>query len=271
MNPVTDPFEILKTVPLIPLRDLVVFPSTLVPFIIGRPSSIQALEKAGESEKTVFLAAQMDPSLDNPTPKDIHSFGITARVIRTVSMDDKNVKVIVEGKRRARILEYVSTHPFYQVLAKEIRPSEAGGPETPEVLKRVLILFEEYLKLNQNANYQSIIPALRDHTPERIADIISSHLYVPIEEKQNLLETIQSLERLNRLDFLLSHEIARIQAGIRRKDGKAGATGRKSAEGGGKGSGANVFQPAGSGTKKDPGGEDADRRPGKSPEGNRTA
>jgi len=248
MDPVTDPFEILKTVPLIPLRDLVVFPSTLVPFIIGRPSSIQALEKAGESEKTVFLAAQRDPSLDNPTPKDIHSFGITARVIRTVSMDDKNVKVIVEGKRRARILEYVSTHPFYQVLAKEIRPSEASGPETPEVLKRVLVLFEEYLKLNQNANYQSIIPALRDHTPERIADIISSHLYVPIEEKQNLLETIQSLERLNRLDFLLNHEIARIQAGIRRKDGKAG---RKSTEGGGKGSGTNVFQPSGPGTKKE--------------------
>jgi ATP-dependent Lon protease len=256
MDPVKDPFEILKTVPLIPLRDLVVFPSTLVPFIIGRTSSIQALEKAGESEKIVFLAAQMDPSLDNPTPKDIHSFGITARVIRTVSMDDKNVKVIVEGKRRARILEYVSTHPFYQVLAKEIRPSEDTAPETPEVLKRVLVLFEEYLKLNQNANYQSIIPALRDHTPERIADIISSHLYVPIEEKQNLLETVQSLERLNRLDFVLSHEIARIQAGIRRKDGKAGAAGRKSSEGGGKGSGSNVFQPAGQGTKKeDPSGE----------------
>ena len=256
MDPVKDPFEILKTVPLIPLRDLVVFPSTLVPFIIGRTSSIQALEKAGESEKIVFLAAQMDPSLDNPTPKDIHSFGITARVIRTVSMDDKNVKVIVEGKRRARILEYVSTHPFYQVLAKEIRPSEDIAPGTPEVLKRVLVLFEEYLKLNQNANYQSIIPALRDHTPERIADIISSHLYVPIEEKQNLLETVQSLERLNRLDFVLSHEIARIQAGLRRKDGKAGAAGRKSAEGGGKGSGSNVFQPTGQGTKKeDPTGE----------------
>ncbi len=118
MDPVNDALEVLKTVPLIPLRDLVVFPSTLVPFIIGRPSSIQALEKADESEKTVFLAAQMDPSLDNPEPKDIHSFGITARVIRTVPMDDKNVKVIVEGRRRARILEYVSSYPFYQVLVK---------------------------------------------------------------------------------------------------------------------------------------------------------
>ena len=132
----------------------------------------------------------MDPSLDNPAPKDIHSFGITARIIRTVSMDDKNVKVIVEGRRRARILEYVSSYPFYQVLVKEIPPSEETAADVAEVLKRVLLLFEEYLKVNQNANFQSIIPALRDHSPERIADIISSHLFVPLEEKQNLLETI---------------------------------------------------------------------------------
>ncbi|MHB8054923.1 MAG: LON peptidase substrate-binding domain-containing protein, partial [Candidatus Aminicenantales bacterium] len=241
MDPVKDAFEVLKTVPLIPLRDLVVFPSTLVPFIIGRPSSIQALEKAGESEKTVFLAAQMDPSLDNPTPKDIHSFGITARIIRTVAMDDKNVKVIVEGRRRARIVEYVSTEPFYQVLAREIAPSEESADEVVEVLKRVLVLFEEYLKINQNANFQSIIPALRDHSPERIADIISSHLFVPLEEKQNLLETVHAGERLNRLDYLLHHEINRIQAGMRRKSGKTGEGGRRE-------SGTTVFQTA---AKKD--------------------
>ncbi len=241
MDPLKDAFEILKTVPLIPLRDLVIFPSTLVPFIIGRPSSIQALEKAGESEKTVFLSAQMDPSLDNPAPKDIHSFGITARIIRTVPMDDKNVKVIVEGRRRARIVEYVSTEPYYQVLAREIPPSEESADEMVEVLKRVLILFEEYLKINQNANFQSIIPALRDHSPERIADIISSHLFVPLEEKQNLLETVHAGERLNRLDYLLHHEINRIQAGMRRKSGRTGEAGRR--EGG-----TTVFQ---SGVKKD--------------------
>ncbi|MDD8011100.1 MAG: endopeptidase La [Acidobacteriota bacterium] len=227
MDPVNDALEVLKTVPLIPLRDLVVFPSTLVPFIIGRPSSIQALEKADESEKTVFLAAQMDPSLDNPEPKDIHSFGITARVIRTVPMDDKNVKVIVEGRRRARILEYVSSYPFYQVLVKETPPSEETAASLADVLKRVLLMFEEYLKLNQNANFQTIIPALRDHSPERIADIISSHLFIPLEEKQSLLETIKAGERLSHLEFLLEHEIKRIQAGLRRKSGKSGESGRR--------------------------------------------
>jgi len=236
-----DPFEVLKNVPLIPLRDLVIFPSTLVPFIIGRTSSIQALDRASETEKLVFLAAQMDPSLDNPAPKDIYSFGVTAKVIRTVPMDDKNVKVIVEGKKRARVLEYVSTYPYYQVLAKEIKVLEETGKDAQEELKKVLGLFEDYLKLNQNANFQSIIPALRDHTPDRIADIISSHIYVPLEEKQNLLETINSLERIRRLVFLLENEIVRIQAGLRRKDGKTPLPGRKVPAG----QGQNVFQPGG--------------------------
>ncbi len=214
-----EPLEILKNIPLIPLRDLVVFPATLVPFIIGRASSIQALEKSAETDKLVFLSAQMDASLDNPSPKDIYSMGVTAKVIRTIPMDDKNVKVIVEGKRRARVLEYVSSYPFYLVLAKEIQVFEDTSKGSQEEMKRVLALFEEYLKLNQNANFQSIIPALRDHTPDRIADIISSHLYLSLDEKQNLLETINSLERIRRLNFILENEIYKVQSGLR-KEGK---------------------------------------------------
>jgi len=241
-------FEILKNVPLIPLRDLVVFPSTLVPFIIGRASSIQALEKASEGDKLVLLAAQMDASLDNPGPKDIYSMGVTAKVIRTVQMDDKNVKVIVEGKRRARILEFVSSYPFYQVLAKEIKIIEEAGKDVPDHLKRVLALFEEYLKLSQNTNFQSIIPALRDHTPDRIADIISSHLFLPLDEKQNLLETINSLERIRRLNFLLENEIYKHQNNLR-KDGKS--LNRRKVPFGREG-GPNVFTPGGApGQKKD--------------------
>ena len=240
-------FEILKNVPLIPLRDLVVFPSTLVPFIIGRASSIQALEKASESDKLVLLAAQMDASLDNPGPRDIYSMGVTAKVIRTVQMDDKNVKVIVEGKRRARILEFVSSYPYYQVLAKEIKIVEEAAKDVPDDLKRVLALFEEYLKLSQNTNFQSIIPALRDHTADRIADIISSHLFLPLDEKQNLLETINSQERIRRLNFLLENEIYKFQSNLR-KDGKA--LNRRKIPFGREGGG--VFTPAGApGQKKD--------------------
>ena len=208
--------EMIRNIPLIPLRDLVIFPSTLVPFIIGRQSSIQALEKANEKDKMIFLSAQMDASLDNPTPKDIYSLGVTAKIIRTVKSDEKNVKVIVEAKKRARIIEYLSTYPYYQVLAKVIKEIEDHTPEIKDLLKRVLALFEDYLKLNQNANIESIIPALRDTTPERITDIISSHLYLPLEEKQNLLETINTLERIRRLNYLLENEILKIHSKLRR-------------------------------------------------------
>jgi len=230
-----DQSEVIKNIPLIPLRDLVVFPSTLVPFIIGRPSSITALEKAAEKDRMIFLSAQMDASLDNPGPKDIYSMGITAKIIRTVKTDDKNMKVIVEGKKRARIIEYLSTYPYYQVLAKIVKEIEDTSPETQEALKRVLGLFEDYLKLNQNANLESIIPALRDNSPDRIADIIASHLYLPLEEKQNLLETINSLERLRRLNFVLENEILKINSRLRRdsqKPPRRGGAGQKAFPGG---------------------------------------
>jgi ATP-dependent Lon protease len=207
MTDTRDNPEIMKNIPLIPLRDLVVFPATLVPFVVGRPSSIRALERAYEQDKLIFLAAQIDASIDNPMPKDIYTMGVTARIIRTSRTDERNLKVIVEGLNRARILEFVSTYPYYQVQAKVVREIEDNSQETQELLKKVLALFEEYLKANQSANLDSIIPALRENTTDRIADIIASHLYLPLEEKQNLLETINTRERLNRLKFLLQESI----------------------------------------------------------------
>lgn len=211
--------ELTRNISLIPLRDIVVFPSTLVPFIIGRPSSIQALEAAIERDKLIFLAAQMDASLDNPTPRDIYSIGVVAKIIRTIKMDNNNIKVVVEGKKRARIIEYLSTYPYYQVLAKEIKEVETESRELREILQKVLTFFEDYLKLSQNANFESIIPALRENTPERIADIISSHLYLPLEEKQNLLETINSFERIRRLNYILENEIIKVHSRLK-KEGK---------------------------------------------------
>ncbi len=213
--------EVLRNIPLIPLRDLVVFPATLVPFIVGRSSSIQALEKAAEKDKMIFLAAQMDASIDNPAPKDIYSVGVTAKIIRTIRSDERNMKVIVEGKSRARIVEYLSTTPFYQILAKVVREVDDRVPESRELLKRVLSLFEDYLKLNQNANLDSIIPALRENTPDRITDIIASHVFMPLEEKQNLLETVNSFERLRRLNYVLENEILKIHSAYQKDPQRA--------------------------------------------------
>jgi ATP-dependent Lon protease len=213
--------EILRNIPLIPLRDLVVFPGTLVPFIVGRSSSVQALEKAAEKDKTIFLSAQMNASIDNPSPNDIYSVGVTAKIIRTIKSDDKNMKVIVEGKNRARIVEYLSTYPYYQILAKVVKEVNDQVPESRDLLKRVLALFEDYLKLIQNANLDSIIPALRENTADRITDIIASHVYMPLEEKQNLLETGNSLERLRRLNYVLENEILKIHASYQKDPQRA--------------------------------------------------
>ncbi len=214
--------EVIKNISLIPLRDIVVYPSTLVPFIIGRPSSIQALEMATKKDKMIFLTAQIDATLDNPGPKDIYSVGVIAKVIRAIKMDDKNVKVIVEGRKRARIIEFLSTYPFYQVLVKEMKEIEGDSVEAGEILKRVLTLFEDYLKLSQNANFESIIPALKDNSPDRIADIISSHLYLPLEEKQNLLETISVQERIRRLNYILENEIMKVHSRLKKEGKKPG-------------------------------------------------
>ena len=211
--------EIIFNVPLIPLRDVVVFPSTLVPFIIGRPSSIQALERATEKDKMLFLSSQIDASLDNPHQRDIHSMGVLAKIVRAIKMDDNNIKVIVEGRKRARVMEYLSTYPFYQVLVKEVREVESDSPEIQETLQRVLSLFEDYLKLSQNTNFESIIPALKDNSPDRISDIIASHMHLPLEEKQNILETINNFERLRRLNFVIENELLKIHSKLR-KDGK---------------------------------------------------
>ncbi len=222
-----DQSEVLRNLPLIPLRELVVFPSTLVPFIIGRPSSIQALEKALEKDKMIFLSAQMDASLDNPAPKDIYSMGVMAKIIRTVRSDEKNIKVIVEAKKRARVVEYLSTYPFYQVLVKVIKEIEDTSAEGKELLRRVLSLFEDYLRMSQTANIESIIPAIKDTSPDRISDIIASHLFLPVEEKQNLLETINPVERMRRLNYLLENEMLKFQSRSGRSERRR-APGRES-------------------------------------------
>ncbi len=236
--------ENIKNIPLIPLRDLVVFPATLIPFIIGRHSSIKALNKATEGDNMIFLSAQIDASVDNPNINNIYSVGVIAKIIRTIKMDDNNIKVIVEGKKRARIIDYLNTYPFYQVLVKEIKEIKNDSPEVRQTLKRVLSLFEDYLRLSQNANFESIIPALRENSSDRIADIISSHLYLSLEEKQNILETTNNLERIRRLNFILENEILKIHTKLE-KEGKKPGRPKNTKE-----SPQNIF-PAGFNTKKE--------------------
>src|SRR6202043_3351678 len=155
--------EVYETLPIVPLRVVVVFPHMMMPFVIGRPSSTRALEHALLKDKRIFLAAQHDASIDDPRPEDIYTMGCVANVVQSLKLPDGNIKVLVEGVDRARAVGWKEDKGFYRV----------GGPGKP-------------------------------------ADTIAAHLLVGVDEKQNLLEIVSPIERLNRIAGILEIEVDKL-------------------------------------------------------------
>jgi ATP-dependent Lon protease len=203
--------EVYETLPIVPLRDVVVFPHMMMPFVIGRPSSIRALEHALAKDKRIFLAAQHDAATDDPKPDDIYMMGCVANIVQSLKLPDGNIKVLVEGIERARTVEWKEDKGFYRVVVKVVpRPKETAG-DVEATMSRVVSLFEQYVKLSNNLNFDAMISAVRVDDPARLADTIAAHLLVGVEEKQNLLETISPLERLNRISSVLEAEVDKLQ------------------------------------------------------------
>jgi ATP-dependent Lon protease len=183
----------------------------MMPFVIGRPSSIRALEHALAKDKRIFLAAQHDAATDDPKPDDIYMMGCVANIVQSLKLPDGNIKVLVEGIERARTVEWKEDKGFYRVVVKVVpRPKEAAG-DVEATMSRVVSLFEQYVKLSNNLNFDAMISAVRVDDPARLADTIAAHLLVGVEEKQNLLETISPLERLNRISSVLEAEVDKLQ------------------------------------------------------------
>jgi ATP-dependent Lon protease len=203
--------EVYETLPIVPLRDVVVFPHMMMPFVIGRPSSIRALEHALSKEKRIFLAAQHDASIDEPRANEIYTMGSIANIVQSLKLPDGNIKVLVEGVDRARAVEWKEDKGFYRVVVKLVpRAREAAG-DVEALMSRVVTQFEQYVKLSNNLHYDAMIAAVRVDDPSKLADTIAAHLLVGVEEKQNLLEIISSVERLNRIAALLEGEIDKLQ------------------------------------------------------------
>ncbi len=203
--------EAYETLPIVPLRDVVVFPHMMMPFVIGRPSSIRALEHALSKEKRIFLAAQHDASVDDPKESDIYTMGCVANVVQSLKLPDGNVKVLVEGVERGRAIEWKEDKGFHRVVVKLIPRQRETGGDVEGVMSRVVALFEQYVKLSNNLQYDAMVSAVRVDDPARLADTIAQHLLVGIEEKQNLLEIISPLERLNRIAGVLDVEVDKLQ------------------------------------------------------------
>jgi ATP-dependent Lon protease len=201
----------VETLPLVPLRDMVVFPHMMAPFVVGRESSIRALEAAlATPTKRLFLAAQRDPQLDEPKPEDIYAIGVIATVAQSLKLPNGHIKVMVEGQRRGQIEAFEQRGEYLAVRVEAAAAQPADPAELKEYMGKVLGLFEQYTKVSHHLAFESIAASLRMEEPERFADTLSAHLAVATAEKQTLLEAENVYEQLQRLQDLLEIEVEKV-------------------------------------------------------------
>jgi len=200
----------MKRVPMMPVRDMVIFPQMMQPFIVGREASVRALEEALAGEKKIFLATQHDASIDDPKPEEIFTVGTLANIVQSVKLPDGNIRVLVEGVERGKIVQLTSEEGFYRATLKILPGRTEPSPQIDQAVRRVNGLFEQYVKLSQSLNYDTMIAAARVEDPAKLSDTIAANLQIPVEEKQELLENFDVLDRLNRVAEVLESEIEKL-------------------------------------------------------------
>jgi len=200
------------SLPLVPLRDIVVFPQTMVPFVVGRKPSLLAVEKALAGDKKLFLSTQRNARVDDPSAEEINTVGTTASIVQHLKLANGNVKLLVEGNSRARLLEIEQDEGgFFRVEAKSIEQQVEVTPELRDQMKRVGELFERYIKHSPGLPYETMLSTVRISEPGRLSDTVAAHLPMSVEDKQTLLETTSPTERLTRVARLLESEIEKLR------------------------------------------------------------
>ena len=199
--------------PVLPLRDVVVYPHMVIPLFVGREKSIQALERAMGDDKKIFLVAQKDAGQDDPSPDDIYRIGTVSTILQLLKLPDGTVKVLVEGGQRARVEAFVEGDEFFGAeLTVLDAPEEEGDERELEVLTRsVLAQFEQYVKLNKKVPPEILASLTSIDDPGRLADTIAAHLSVKIDQKQTILEIESRRERLEHMIARLEEEIDLLQ------------------------------------------------------------
>jgi ATP-dependent Lon protease len=200
----------VKRVPMMPVRDMVIFPEMMHPFIVGREASVRALEDALAGDKKIFLVTQHDASIDDPKPEEIYQVGTLANIVQSVKLPDGNIKVLVEGTERAKIVQVASEEGFFRATIRTVPVKAEPSPELQQASSRVTNLFEQYVKLSQSLNYDTMIAAVRVEDAGKLSDAIAANLQIPVEEKQELLEIFEPMERLNRIGDILEVEIEKL-------------------------------------------------------------
>jgi len=201
----------LRRLPMLPIREMVIFPHQMTPFVVGRQSSVRALEAALVEDKKIFLATQHDAAVDEPRPDQIHPVGTIAHVVQSVRLPDGNVRVLVEGLERARIVEVDEGEGFFRA---QLRPAPARPqiltPQLEQLMQKVTGLFEQFVKQSQSLNYEAMLSAVRSDDAGQMSDTMAAHLSLPVADKQPLLEQFEPIERLLRLAELLELEIEKL-------------------------------------------------------------
>jgi ATP-dependent Lon protease len=212
---------------MMPIRDVVIFPFMMTPFVVGRESSVRALEEALAADKKIFLATQHDASMDEPKANEIFQVGTIVNIVQSLKLPDGNIKVLVEGIERGKILQVTDSDGYMQASVRVARYTPEMNPAIEASMQRVTSLFEQYVKLCQALNYETMISAVRMEDPAKLTDVISANLQLSIEEKQELLEIFDPAERLTRIADVLDIEIEKlnvdrtIQSRVKRQMEKA--------------------------------------------------
>ena len=199
------------SLPLLPLRDVVVFPHMVIPLFVGRPRSIRALEAAMEAGKSIMLAAQKSAGKDDPTPEDVYEIGCVATILQMLKLPDGTVKVLVEGAQRARVTEIQDVETHFTSELVPITPDATMGAEIEALRRAIVSQFEQYVKLNKKIPPEILTSLAGIDDAGRLADTIAAHLPLKLEQKQNMLEIISTSERLEALLSQLETEIDILQ------------------------------------------------------------
>jgi len=199
-----------RRLPMMPIRDVVIFPYMMTPFVVGRESSVRALEDAMAGDRKIFLATQHDASTDEPKPDEIFSVGCVVNIVQSLKLPDGNIKVLVEGVERAKVVSVVDEEGFFRAVVRTFAFKVEQGPQLEALTGRVTSLFEQYVKLSQNLNYETMVAAIRVDDPGKLADTVGANLQLTIEEKQELLEIFDPIDRLTRVAEMLDIEIEKL-------------------------------------------------------------
>ena len=203
--------ENLQGLPLLPLRDVVVFPHMVIPLFVGRPKSIKALESAMEQGRSIMLVAQRHASKDDPSADDIHRLGCVSNILQMLKLPDGTVKVLVEGVQRAQIDAVHSEDPHFTCDYQLIEIASGTSPEIEALRRAILTQFDQYVKLNKKIPPEILASLGSIDEPGRMADTVAVHLPVKIEQKQEILETFSVHERLEKLLALIESELDILQ------------------------------------------------------------